>query len=357
MSAVLSEADMHGEGKHVAPSHGCANRLLSLLGGYTDPNAQSGQLGRLGLGREKMCGAANRSVKWSRRATSGPTSPKTPICSSSGARTPRSRPPASTVIWPADSATGCTASALSLFSSIPALNYSGVCQADKWIPISPQHGRGATSGHRLCLADGGHIRKRIRRVPRRRLRTSFLSMSSAKRTASPKRRPGPAEKCGVPEWTIKALWRATGPIKLTSVTHGNGGPGIRGPFSSEPGRLEPILLGMRGLGKPGVHQVKWLEWNLFSEIYPMPYQGIGLPVLPMRAEIVRPPRAEIDGVDMESAFRTTSTPSRKTHTGGRTAKRPLQVERNWHSIIDELAGAVQNHGYPAAAIHSEMPRA
>ena len=35
MAAVLSQADMHGEGKHVAPSHGCANRLLSLLGGYT----------------------------------------------------------------------------------------------------------------------------------------------------------------------------------------------------------------------------------------------------------------------------------------------------------------------------------
>ena len=35
MSAVLAEADMHGEGKHVAPSHGCMNRLLSLMGGYT----------------------------------------------------------------------------------------------------------------------------------------------------------------------------------------------------------------------------------------------------------------------------------------------------------------------------------
>jgi trimethylamine-N-oxide reductase (cytochrome c) len=33
--AVLCQADMHGEGKHVAPSHGCPNRLLSLMGGYT----------------------------------------------------------------------------------------------------------------------------------------------------------------------------------------------------------------------------------------------------------------------------------------------------------------------------------
>ena len=33
--AVLSQADMHGETKHLSPSHACANRLLSLLGGYT----------------------------------------------------------------------------------------------------------------------------------------------------------------------------------------------------------------------------------------------------------------------------------------------------------------------------------
>ena len=33
--AVLCQADMHGEGKNVAPSHGCPNRLLSLMGGYT----------------------------------------------------------------------------------------------------------------------------------------------------------------------------------------------------------------------------------------------------------------------------------------------------------------------------------
>ena len=33
--AVLSQADMHGETKHLSPSHACANRLLSMLGGYT----------------------------------------------------------------------------------------------------------------------------------------------------------------------------------------------------------------------------------------------------------------------------------------------------------------------------------
>jgi trimethylamine-N-oxide reductase (cytochrome c) len=34
-SSILSQADCHAEGKHIAPAHGSANRLLSLLGGYT----------------------------------------------------------------------------------------------------------------------------------------------------------------------------------------------------------------------------------------------------------------------------------------------------------------------------------
>ncbi len=40
--AVLSQADMHGESKHLSPSHGCANRLLSLAGRLHHPDAQPG---------------------------------------------------------------------------------------------------------------------------------------------------------------------------------------------------------------------------------------------------------------------------------------------------------------------------
>ena len=40
---------------------------------------------------------------------------------------------------------------------------------------------------------------------------------------------------------------------VTAIAHGNGGPGIRGPYSTEPARLEVCLLAMQGLGKPGVH--------------------------------------------------------------------------------------------------------
>ena len=33
--AVLSQSDGHGEGKGIHTAHGCANKLLALLGGYT----------------------------------------------------------------------------------------------------------------------------------------------------------------------------------------------------------------------------------------------------------------------------------------------------------------------------------
>jgi hypothetical protein len=70
-----------------------------------------------------------------------------------------------------------------------------------------------------------------------------------------------AEKTGIPEWTIKALARDWAK-KPTSIAHGNGGPGIRSAYSTEPARLEVFLLAMQGLGKPGSHQVKMMEWGL-----------------------------------------------------------------------------------------------
>ncbi len=60
-------------------------------------------------------------------------------------------------------------------------------------------------------------------------------------------------KCGVPSYTIKALARKFAK-QVTSIIHYFGGSMVRGPFSHEPGRLECVLLGMQGLGAPGVWQ-------------------------------------------------------------------------------------------------------
>ena len=72
-----------------------------------------------------------------------------------------------------------------------------------------------------------------------------------------------AEKCGVPSRIIKALasdWAS----KRTTVAHGYGGPYIRGPYSSEPARMEICLLGMQGLGKPGCNQLTFVEGTMLG---------------------------------------------------------------------------------------------
>ncbi len=73
-----------------------------------------------------------------------------------------------------------------------------------------------------------------------------------------------SKKCGVPEWTIKALARQWA-SKITSTLHYYGGSYIRGPYSHEPARLEVCLLGMQGLGKPGIHQ-----YNTMGRDYDFP---------------------------------------------------------------------------------------
>jgi trimethylamine-N-oxide reductase (cytochrome c) len=84
----------------------------------------------------------------------------------------------------------------------------------------------------------------------------FADYVLGKEDGIPKSPKWASSKCGVPEWTIKALAREFA-SKITSIMHSHGGSYVRGPYSHEPARLEVILLGMQGLGKPGVHQQSW----------------------------------------------------------------------------------------------------
>ena len=81
----------------------------------------------------------------------------------------------------------------------------------------------------------------------------FSDYVLGKEDGVPKTAAWASPKCGVPEWTIKALAREWA-RKVTSTMHFYGGSYIRGPYAHEPARLECCLLGMQGLGKPGVHQ-------------------------------------------------------------------------------------------------------
>ena len=182
--------------------------------------------------------------------------------------------------------------ALSSVYVCPDLNYGAAVHADKWIPVLPN----TDAALHLAVAYVWITENSYDKVYIATHAYGFDKFEDyvlGKEDGIPKTPRWASEKCGVPVWTIKALAREWA-AKATSILHGNGGPMIRGPYATEPGRLEPMLLGMRGLGKPGVHQAKMLEWFLFSSVYPLPYQGKVRPDYPNFCEQVRPPRTAPD---------------------------------------------------------------
>ena len=66
------------------------------------------------------------------------------------------------------------------------------------------------------------------------------------------------------------------------------------------GQLEIMLLGMRGLGKPGVHQCKMIEWNMWAKDYPVPYTPEFVPQMPHICDALRPVDGDLpDTINME----------------------------------------------------------
>ena len=338
MSAVMSEADMHGEGKHTAPSHGCANRLLSLLGGYTIQMRNQDSWEGYSWGSKNVWGGEPVGEinpcgnQWQDIADNSEL----------------------LLFWASDpetSAMGFIGYMPSLLNSWvhslgikyvyvdPALNYSGCRMADKWIPVLPN----TDAAVFLAIAyvwliedtyDKEYLKTHAVGVE------PFFEYVLGKEDGEPKTPAWAAEKSGVPEWTIKALARDWAK-KVTSMTIGNGGPGIRGPFSTEPARLQSILMGMQGLGKPGVHHAKWLEWDLFSEIFPLPYQGEAIVNLPHRAEFVRPPDSPPDNVVSHANFPATLEKLRKLKekATGAEAERLGELIRSTEGLRDLVIGA------------------
>ena len=331
MSAVLSEADMHGEGKHIAPSHGCANRLLSYLGGYTiqmrnqdswegyswgSKNVWGGEpVGEINPNGNQWQDIANHSellLFWA-------ADPETSAMGFDG-------------YMPSRLCSWIHSLGVKYVYIDPALNYSACRMADKWIPILPN----TDAAMFLAIA---YVWLTESTYDKEYLKThavgteAFFDYVLGKEDGEPKTPEWASEKCNVPVWTIKALARDWAK-KVTSMTIGNGGPGIRGPFSTEPARLQSVLLGMQGLGKPGIHHAKWLEWDLFSDIYPLPYQGESHVQIPHRAEFVRPPGSTGEHVESHTDYRgklVKYQKMRETATGAQAEKLDMLI-----SSIEEL---------------------
>ncbi len=150
----------------------------------------------------------------------------------------------------------------------PDLNYGAAVFADKWIPILPN------TDPALHLAvcyywlihdtyDKEYIATHTVGFD------AFKAYVLGEEDGIPKTPEWAAEKCGVPSRLIKALARQWAK-KATSIVHGFGGPYVRGPYSSEVTRIEGCVLGMQGLGKPGVYSFSLNNRAVFgSEDHPV----------------------------------------------------------------------------------------
>ncbi len=251
--AVLAQVDGHSENKQLHAPHGCPTLLLDKMGGFTvqirNPDSWEGWYWGSkhvwGDGSVGMMAPADNALK-----------DMTDYCDM-------------VLFWGCDPETtpwgfsGQSGSPLCYFWSeagikqiyiCPELNYGAAVHADKWIPVLPN----TDAALQLAIAhtwitEGTYKKDYV--VTHTVGFDKFSDYVMGKEDGIPKTPAWASPKCGVPEWTIKALAREWS-SKITSIAHYFGGGMIRGPYSHEPARLESILLGMQGLGGPGVHQIQ-----------------------------------------------------------------------------------------------------
>lgn len=250
--AILMQGDGHGECNTLHTPHGHAGNLLMRLGGFTLQvrNADSwegwyyGAKHVWGQGLVGIYPASNCLKDVSEHADM-------------------------VLFWGCDPETtswgftGQTASRIAYFwkeagiKSIyicPDLNYGAAIHADKWIPVYPNTDVALQLAIiYMWIIEGTYNKEYVDThvVGFDKLKAYVLGEEDE----IPKTPEWASPKCGVPEWTIKALAREFA-RKTTSIAHLFGGGYIRSAYSHEPARLEVCLLGMQGLGGPGVHQIQ-----------------------------------------------------------------------------------------------------
>jgi trimethylamine-N-oxide reductase (cytochrome c) len=249
--------DGHGQTRSVHGPHGCMYKLLNLLGGccLQSRNADSwegwyygtrhvwGGTAALGL----QCNLLNDITQncelllvWSGDADTTPLG-WGGMCASRF------------LFW-------CTDIGIKQVYICPDVNYSNACHADKWIPVYPNTDLALQWAIVYTwIMEGTYDREYIdthvvgfEYIMKHALGEDFDGIAKTPEWAEP--------LCGVPARTIKALAREMHKHP-TTIAHGNGGSFIRAAFSHEPARMEAVLLGMQGLGKPGRNQFRMVEWG------------------------------------------------------------------------------------------------
>ena len=258
MEALLLQCDGHGESKILHAAHGCEQKLLDLLGGYTlqarQPDSWEGwtwgakhMWGMEPVGKQghvenlfkDICENGDCLIMWS-------GDPETTPWGWGG-------------MMPGVLESFLTEAGIMQIFITPDLNYAGAAHADKWIPVLPN-----TDAAMQCaiayvwMTEGLFDREWV--VERSVGFDWFEYYILGKEDGIPKTPAWAAPICGVPARQIKALARYWA-HHAVSIGHCSGGGFIRAAYSTEPARLEIALLVMQQLGKPGAGQMNFISMN------------------------------------------------------------------------------------------------
>jgi molybdopterin guanine dinucleotide-containing S/N-oxide reductase-like protein len=249
--ALLCHGDGHGESKTIHGPHACHMWLMDKAGGYTPAIRNADSWEGWYWGAEHVWGTMSNGLMRPADNLLKDISDNTGMLIHIGADL-ETTPWGFAGQFPSQVCYFWTNIGKKQVFICPDLNYSAAIHADKWIPILPN----TDAALHLAIAytwisegtyDKGYVATHVVGFDK------FSDYVMGKEDGVPKTPEWASGKCGVPEWTIKALAREWA-SKATSTVHYYGGSYIRGPYSHEPARLECCLLGMQGLGKPGVHQ-------------------------------------------------------------------------------------------------------
>jgi len=256
---VLLQSDGHGEAKGIAMRHGSLDRVLRWAGDYTklvrNPDSWEGwHWGAKHVwgmeGNGKMADHTNvwtdalrnteLILNW---AGDGQTTPwgggNIQMCSTLH-------------YWLKDVG-------IEMIYIDPGLNFAGNVHASKWIPVIPNRDDALFLGiNYVWMTEGTYDEDFVRNANYCVGFDKWEAYVLGDEDGIPKTPEWAAPRCGVPEWTIKALARRWA-SRVTSQAGGNYGSGYRGPYSTEPARMMIYSLAMQGLGNPGVHQLSYIE--------------------------------------------------------------------------------------------------
>ena len=152
----------------------------------------------------------------------------------------------------------------------PDLNSTAAIRADKWIPVLPNTDVALALAIAYVWIDEGIYDKDYIDTHAYGF-DKFEEYVMGGEDGIAKTPKWASPLCGVPVWTIKALARHWAE-KATSIGQVLGGGKTRGVYSHEMMRMNDVLLGMQGMGKPGARMLDYL--SLIGYVESASFEGL-----------------------------------------------------------------------------------